>query len=176
METKSGCKQTCFWAHKSLFLGCPITNHDTVTVTSSSPVAQLSVFRCPFPNFFEKCCCHRTQNKRRSTKINEANKVGGLVTSNWHIQFNLCFTQLPKNQHCLYHTDTGVTWTSCISHNVKLLVKPDTLHYKHYKSHRGERDPFPEASGLRKGKNSTNTDVKIHCLKIKRAPLCIAPA
>lgn len=138
METKSGCKQTFFWAHKSLFLGCPITNHDTVTVTSSSPVARLSVFRCPFPNFFETCCCHRTQNKRRSTKINEANKVGGLVTSNWHIQFNLCFTQLPKNQHCLYHTDTGVTWTSCISHNVKLLVKQDTLHYKHYKSHRGE--------------------------------------
>ena len=61
----------------------------------------------------------------------------------------------PKNQH--------------VSHQLCLKVK----------SIRGltiERDPIPDASSVCKGKNSTNTLIKIHWFKINQAPACIAPA
>lgn len=39
-----------------------------------------------------------------------------------------------------------------------------------------DMDLIPEASSLRIGKNSTNTLVKIHRLKIKQVPSCVSPA
>lgn len=58
--------------------------------------------------------------------------------------------------------------------------KAPTLYvYRRVKPARGyaiEKDPLAEASGLRKGKNSTNILTKINLLKINPALACSAPA